>query len=74
MCSKKNKEQILVVDDALDTLEVIERNLTAHGYRVLTAPAVAEAIAILESTHIDLVITDLKMPGASGLDLVRHIR
>lgn len=74
MNSTKYKEQILVVDDAQDTLEVIERNLTAHGYRILTAPAVAEAIEILESIHIDLVITDLKMPGASGLDLVRHIR
>jgi DNA-binding NtrC family response regulator len=67
-------ENILVVDDAPHTLEVIERNLSAEGYRVLTAPGVAEAISILESTRLDLVITDLKMPKVSGLDLVRHVR
>jgi len=72
--SSEHREQILVVDDAPDTLEVLQRNLTAEGYRVFTAPAVVEAIKILESTPVDLVITDLKMPGISGLDLVRHIR
>ena len=65
---------ILVVDDAPHTLEVLERNLSAEGYRVFTAPGVAEAISILESTRLDLVITDLKMPKVSGLDLVRHVR
>lgn len=68
------KVRILVVDDAPNTLEVIERNLSTEGYRVFTAPGVAEAINILESTQLDLVITDLKMPKVSGLDLVRHVR
>jgi len=35
---------------------------------------VAEAIQILDRTAVDLVITDLKMPRASGLDLIRHVR
>jgi DNA-binding NtrC family response regulator len=68
------KENILIVDDALQTIEVIERNLTLQGYVVFTAPGVEEAIRIIESTPIDLVITDLKMPKISGLDLVRHVR
>ncbi len=68
------KERILVVDDAPNTLEVLERNLSSEGYRVFTAPGVAEAVSILESTDVDLVITDLKMPKISGLDLVRHVR
>jgi DNA-binding NtrC family response regulator len=68
------KEHILVVDDAPQTLEVIQRNLTLHEYVVFTAPSVEEAIRVLESTPIDLVITDLKMPRVSGLDLIRHIR
>ena len=68
------KERILVVDDAPNTLEVLERNLSSEGYQVFTAPGVAEAITLLESTDIDLVITDLKMPKISGLDLVRHVR
>jgi len=68
------RTRILVVDDAPATLEVLQRNLAAQGYDVLTAPGVAEALSILGDTYVDLVITDLKMPGVSGLDLVRHIR
>jgi DNA-binding NtrC family response regulator len=44
------------------------------GYHVFTASGAAEAIEILGATQLDLVITDLKMPKVSGLDLVRHIR
>lgn len=74
MARSAKKERILVVDDAPNTLEVLERNLSAEGYHVYTAPGVAEAIGILESTPVDLVITDLKMPKISGLDLIRHVR
>ena len=74
MTKVKNKEHILVVDDSIATLEVLQRNLTAQGYAIYTAPGVTEAIEILDSTELDLVITDLKMPRVSGLDLVRHVR
>ena len=74
MSGSKSKESILVVDDAPDTLEVLKRNLISQGYQVFTSPGVSEAIRVLEATHIDLVITDLKMPGVSGLDLVKHVR
>lgn len=65
---------ILAVDDSESTLELLRRNLEAAGYRVLTAPGVPEAIALLDKHAVDLVITDLKMPRVSGLDLVRHVR
>lgn len=68
------RERILVVDDAVDTLEVLQRNLTSQGYQVFTAQDVSQALRLLEDTPVDLVITDLKMPGASGLDLVRYVR
>jgi DNA-binding NtrC family response regulator len=68
------KESILVVDDALSTLEVLERNLKTEHYQVFTASSVPDAIGILEATPVDLVITDLKMPEVSGIDLVRHVR
>ena len=74
MPSSPKKEHILVVDDSLNTLEVLQRNLMSAGYHVFTASGVAEAIEILNGTELDLVITDLKMPKVSGLDLVRHIR
>ncbi len=68
------KIHILVVDDAAATRELLQRNLTGKGYTVYTAPGVDEAIRILESRPLDLVITDLKMPQVSGLDLIRHVR
>jgi two-component system response regulator HydG len=74
MTPDSKKESLLVVDDTPNTLELLQRKLTSKGYQVYTAPDVAQAIKILESTPVDLVITDLKMPKVSGLDLVRHIR
>ena len=74
MPSPSKKDCILIVDDAAATLEVLQRYLTAAGYQVFTASSVAEALEILESRALELVITDLKMPKVSGLDLVRHVR
>jgi len=68
------KERILIVDDAPNTLEVLQRNLSGVGYQTFTAAGVPDAIAILDSTPVDLVVTDLKMPKVSGLDLIRHVR
>jgi DNA-binding NtrC family response regulator len=74
MANAAEKNRILVVDDSRDTLEMLQRNLAGAGYEVLTAPGVAEAIQILDDVHLDLVITDLKMPRISGMALIRHVR
>jgi len=67
-------ETILVVDDSPETLELTRRFLGSEGYRVFTVGGVPEAIRLLGEQPVDLVITDLKMPKASGLDLIRHVR
>lgn len=74
MSSTASKKSILVVDDVPDTVEVLQRNVVSRGYTVFTAPGVTEALRIIETTPIDLVITDFKMPKINGLDLVRHVR
>ncbi len=74
MAKPETKEKILVVDDAPATLEILKRNLTSQGYVVFVTLSVPEAITLLESTPIDLVITDLKMPKVGGMDLIRHVR
>jgi DNA-binding NtrC family response regulator len=74
MSRPSESESILVVDDSAPTTEVVQRNLAGRGFRVYTASNASEAMQVLESTPIDLVITDLKMPGPSGLDLIRHVR
>ncbi len=67
-------QAILVVDDSIDTLEVLRRNLEGSGYRVFCAGGVPQALATLDKERIDVVVTDLKMPGISGLELIRHVR
>ncbi|HVO81619.1 MAG TPA: sigma-54 dependent transcriptional regulator [Terriglobales bacterium] len=69
-----DNEQILIVDDAQDTVEILRRTLQSEGYRVFSAPDVTRAIDILRQTPFDLVITDYKMPKVSGMELVKHVR
>jgi DNA-binding NtrC family response regulator len=65
--------EVLVVDDSPETVELIKRNLESVGYQVYTANNVQSAIKLLGTVHIDLLITDLKMPGENGIELVRHV-
>lgn len=74
MTKTSERHRLLVVDDSLETLEVLQRNLSSKGYLVHTAPSVEAALEILETESIDLVITDYRMPRVSGMDLVRHVR
>ena len=66
--------RILVVDDSPDTLELLQRNLAAQGWHVLVATRADEALAVLGSAHVDLVITDIRMPGRSGDELIHDVR
>ncbi|MCF7911983.1 MAG: sigma-54 dependent transcriptional regulator [Candidatus Cloacimonetes bacterium] len=70
----KDKTAILIVDDSPDTREMIRRHLSLHYPVVLTAGNVDDAIEVLQNQEFQLVITDLKMPGASGLELVQYVR
>lgn len=65
---------ILIVDDAFDTREVLRRNLEDRGYRTSTADSAEAALRVLDTEPVQLVITDIRMPGPSGLDLLRHVR
>jgi len=73
--SKKDKRlRILVVDDVADTREVLSRNLFLEGFEVTAASSAGEARDILTQKDVDLVVTDLKMPGADGMSLARHVK
>jgi len=65
---------ILIVDDDLNVLEVLEARLFSNGFRVFKAANAHEAISILNSNKIDLMITDMKMPGMGGMDLFQEVR
>ena len=66
--------RILVVDDEANIRRLLERFLARLGHIVVTAPAVPEALALLDGEPFDLVLTDLRMPGPSGLDLLAEVR
>ncbi|MFP4498413.1 MAG: sigma-54-dependent transcriptional regulator [Vulcanimicrobiota bacterium] len=74
MFENNKSVKILLVDDSEDTLELLERNLSQKKFTVLTAQNATTAIDILNTTEINLVITDLKMPGYNGNDLIRYTR
>jgi two-component system NtrC family response regulator len=67
-------EKILVVDDDPSLRRVLEYNLAKEGYAVVTAESGEQALALLDAERIDLLITDIKMPGMDGMDLLRRAR
>ena len=69
-----NKENILIVDDNYDMLELLHRHLKALHFHTYKASSVAEARNVLDSTRIDLLITDLQMPGGSGIELLDYAK
>lgn len=70
---KLKKENILIVDDNYDMLEVLHRNLKALNFHTYKASSVVEAIDILKYSTIDLLITDLQMPGINGMELIKYV-
>ena len=66
------RRNILIVDDSLEMLEVINRHLSSFGYYVFQSSNVPDAIDILKSTTIDLLISDLQMPEIDGMQLINY--
>src|SRR4029079_18062122 len=66
------KKQILVVDDEANLRRVLTAQLSRDGYEVHSAPDGEAGLAVLREHHIDLVITDLRMPKMDGLELLRQ--
>ncbi len=65
------KQTILIVDDDLHILEVIEARLASADYRVFAAADAEAALDILNTQKIDLMISDVRMPGKDGMDLLK---
>ena len=65
---------ILVAEDDPRTRESLSRAMTQAGYRTLTAADGAGALAILETESVDVLLTDLKMPGVDGMTLLERAR
>ena len=67
-------EKILIVDDDPEVLDMLDMILTRENYGVLRAERGEEAIALFQSHAIDLVITDMSMPGMGGLVVLKTVK
>ena len=72
--SHRSKPQLLVVDDDPSIRESLGALLTSAGYDVVVAENGVSAVSHLDRTVADLVVTDLDMPGMSGMELISHVR
>lgn len=70
----KNAVTILVVDDELMMRKLMEKILVKDGYQVVTAENGDEAIRIMDEQEVNLVVSDMQMPGMNGFDLLKQIK
>lgn len=68
------KEKILAVDDEDDILELVSYNLAKNGYRVTAVATGEEAIRKARAEVPDMILLDLMLPGADGLDVCRILK
>jgi len=74
MTQQKHKEHILLVDDEEDIRTVLQISISDMGYTVRTAENSEEALSVFRSDAPPLVLTDIKMPGMDGIELLRQIK
>ncbi len=69
----KKQYKILIVDDEKNTRDGLRRALSRE-YEVFAAESAAAALRILEDNHIDLMLSDVRMPGEDGIELLKQVR
>jgi two-component system NtrC family response regulator len=67
-------ETILIVDDEKNYLLVLEALLGPEGYEILTCDNAKESLRLIRESDLDLVITDMKMPGMNGIELLEECK
>ena len=72
--SDSDTPRILLIDDEPSIREPLAEYLTAQGFAVTDAASAAEARSVLRAQGVDLVVSDIMMPGEDGLSLTRHLR
>ena len=66
--------RILVIDDEQPTLKMFALILTALGHSPVTASSGEEGLRLFDDAHPDVVLTDIKMPGMDGMDVLRSLK
>jgi CheY-like chemotaxis protein len=71
---EKRPTTVLVVDDNQDLAENIAEILTLHGFATVIATSAEEALPKALAARFDLLVTDFRLPGMTGAELVRRVR
>ncbi len=66
--------KILIVDDEMEFTKALEQYFGARGYEVHVALTGSSGIALVDHYNPDVVLTDLKLPGLDGDDILKHVR
>jgi DNA-binding NtrC family response regulator len=72
--SDQDTNAILIVDDDLHVLEVLEARLQSAGFQIVKANNGPDALKLLKENPVDLMISDMKMPGMSGMEVLIRAR
>lgn len=70
----RGRETVLLVEDREEVRRAIREYLLHLGYSVVVASESADALTLLRSTHVDVLLTDVQMPGGLGTDLADAAR
>jgi diguanylate cyclase (GGDEF)-like protein/PAS domain S-box-containing protein len=70
----KRQPTLLLVDDEPNILSALKRQLRGTGLRILTAPGGREGLALLETEAVDVIVSDQRMPGMTGVDFLRAVK
>jgi CheY-like chemotaxis protein len=71
---KPSQKTVLVVDDEPDIREIFKDEFSYLGFRVLEAENGVLALALVESESVDLVVSDVRMPGGDGIEFLKKCR
>jgi DNA-binding NtrC family response regulator len=74
LAGERERKKILVVEDDPDIRRILEMFLTEKGFRVKVADAAPRALAMVAEEPMDLILSDVRMPGMSGLELLRQLK
>jgi PAS domain S-box-containing protein len=71
---EKTRARILIVEDQMDTREMLEATFVSRGFEITTCSSAAEALQTAEQSDFDAVISDIAMPELDGFELIRRLR
>lgn len=69
-----SNERILLVDDEIELLEGLKRHFEVEGLKVETCSSAESALKLVQEKNFNIIMTDIKMPGMDGVELLRAIK